>query len=339
MDHDGQVARLQEAAAQVGARFHTVECVGPCERSNVVIVRTGSQRRWLGHLGDAEVAVLADWVASGDGELSPAVARMEFEGLTGRSRRRFLGERGAELAELVAGLTSGSGTWTMGVPGAIAEFYTAVESPQITMATTDDSTSVTAIGSTGALRITIDAQTRSFCFGSTTAPEEPDAHIVVRTGPGIGSRDSLTELGPDPSPILPTVPGETAFDLGVGRDVARFMVRTADEALISVLRSAIGVTIDALSTQVWQALVDASPTRVVETALGRIEVTSPIPPPDGESPAGCHTHLLPDMLAQGEDLPADIYVPSGWRIGPIHYGAATAANSRLADGDPTAISG
>ncbi|MGF1593076.1 MAG: hypothetical protein ACFCUW_07340 [Kiloniellaceae bacterium] len=40
-----------------------------------------------------------------------------------------------------------------------------------------------------------------------------------------------------------------------------------------------------------------SPTRVVETAVGRVEVAVPIPPPGSRLPSGPRTHLLPGHLA------------------------------------------
>jgi hypothetical protein len=59
VDHDGQLAQLEAA----GARCHVVDCLGPCDRSNVVVVRRDEARWWFGEVFDA--GPLAAWVAQG----------------------------------------------------------------------------------------------------------------------------------------------------------------------------------------------------------------------------------------------------------------------------------
>ena len=67
VDHDAQVDRLQAAVAgRRRAKLYTTNCLGPCERSNVVVVRSGSERIWFGDVLDAtSTAALADWVEAG----------------------------------------------------------------------------------------------------------------------------------------------------------------------------------------------------------------------------------------------------------------------------------
>jgi hypothetical protein len=65
-------------------------------------------------------------------------------------------------------------------------------------------------------------------------------------------------------------------------------------------------------------LVEVSPTRVVETALGRVEVAAPIPPPAGRSPDGPHTHLLAEHLVAGRESPPGFDLP-GWAPAGIWY--------------------
>lgn len=73
VDHDAQVDRLQAAVAgRRRAKLHTTNCLGPCERSNVVVVRSGSERIWFGDVLDTTVtAALADWVEAGAPPLLP----------------------------------------------------------------------------------------------------------------------------------------------------------------------------------------------------------------------------------------------------------------------------
>lgn len=73
VDHDAQVDRLQAAVAgRRRAKLYTTNCLGPCERSNVVVVRSGSERMWFGDVLDTAVtAALADWVQAGAPPLLP----------------------------------------------------------------------------------------------------------------------------------------------------------------------------------------------------------------------------------------------------------------------------
>lgn len=57
---------------------------------------------------------------------------------------------------------------------------------------------------------------------------------------------------------------------------------------------------------------ELSPHRVVLARFARAEVYSPIPVPEGTSPTGPHTHLLPKLLASGRTHPATEPIPEGW---------------------------
>lgn len=79
VDH---AARLSALRALVGdaATVRVTDCLGPCERSDVVVVnpsrtarRSGARPVWLGRLnGRHEGAAIADWVRSG----GPGVAEL-----------------------------------------------------------------------------------------------------------------------------------------------------------------------------------------------------------------------------------------------------------------------
>ena len=55
---------------------------------------------------------------------------------------------------------------------------------------------------------------------------------------------------------------------------------------------------------VSKALMERAP-------AGRIEVFAAIPPPDGKSPDGLHTHLLPKLIASGRTHSANAPIPEG----------------------------
>lgn len=47
------------------------------------------------------------------------------------------------------------------------------------------------------------------------------------------------------------------------------------------------------------------------TAIGRVEVYAAIPPADGRSPDGPHTHLLPHLPREGRTHPPTVPIPAG----------------------------
>jgi hypothetical protein len=73
-------------------------------------------------------------------------------------------------------------------------------------------------------------------------------------------------------------------------------------------------------------ILHASPTRVVPSPVGRVEVFTPIPPPGGTSPAGPHTHFLPAHLAAGRETPPGMELPEALVPCAIFYPGAEAAS-------------
>jgi hypothetical protein len=59
-------------------------------------------------------------------------------------------------------------------------------------------------------------------------------------------------------------------------------------------------------------ILAANPHRVFVSRVGRIEVFQPIPPADGKSPDGPHTHVLPKLLHHRRTHPATEPVPDGF---------------------------
>lgn len=130
----------------------------------------------------------------------------------------------------------------------------------------------------------------------------------------------LTRLGfehgqlqrPGPAPDGRERPdGAVLFDLGLGHAQVRFMVRTADPAVAARLDALEGAPLAKVLAEAGSMLVEASPDRIVESPLARVEVTTPIPPPSGRSPMAPHTHLMPGVLALRRLLPPGIACPNG----------------------------
>lgn len=79
IDHDAELESLRNLVGGVG-NFRVTECLGPCERSNVVVVapsrcghRTGGRPTWLGFvLGAGMKEEIAGWLCNG----GPGLAEM-----------------------------------------------------------------------------------------------------------------------------------------------------------------------------------------------------------------------------------------------------------------------
>src|SRR6266851_1038968 len=90
-------------------------------------------------------------------------------------------------------------------------------------------------------------------------------------------------------------------------------LRRDDAETRAALREGVGRPLLAPGNPAGPAIARSSPTRVFASALARLEVHQPIPPPGGRSPDGPHSHLLPQYLregrahAPGSPLPAGLY--------------------------------
>jgi predicted metal-binding protein len=67
VDHVGHLDRLGRAAEAGGGQLRTVDCLGDCSHSNVVVVRRrGQPAKWIGDLNtDAAIESLSSWIESG----------------------------------------------------------------------------------------------------------------------------------------------------------------------------------------------------------------------------------------------------------------------------------
>lgn len=303
VDHDAQLEQLR-AAVPDGGRFWRVGCLGPCEAANVVVVRSGPVRRWFGHVLTPErTDRLADWIAAGAPEPVPAALR-SLEIAPDDIDVAFdpLDVDAADIAELVvATLEDGAGSWSVGVLGAVGEWF-----PDDTRTITVDGDTITAATTGGDLRLGVDATTRAY------AGRRRDGTIsrIVLAGPPVPVHCLVNERGPDGDGWL--------VDLGIGIGSCSFMMR-ADAALRAQLAPFVGGTWQQLLDGAGGAILAASPPRVITSNLGRLEVRNPIPPPDGRSPDGSHTHLLPAELELGRELLTGFVLAPGLHAGATFY--------------------
>ena len=213
-------------------------------------------------------------------------------------------------------LEAGRGTWVIGVVGAVAEF-TAAQSDKVEVHVDGDD--ITAYTKNGALRVKINDDIRALTFDLPDWGREPRIVLAVKRERGrLPVASGVVDLGPDTDALVQEQNAKL-YDLGLGRKEGRFCVRLGEGAAREALNGSKGLMFPQALPMIAGTLVAESPTRVVESALGRIEVQGQIPPPDAKSPAGPHTHLLPEHLETGRALPVGMDLPRAYLPGAIFY--------------------
>ncbi|MEL6958707.1 MAG: DUF1289 domain-containing protein [Pseudomonadota bacterium] len=213
-------------------------------------------------------------------------------------------------------LEAGRGTWVIGVVGAVAEF-TAAQDEQVDVHVDGDD--ITAYTKNGAVRIIVNDDVRALTFDPPDWGRDPRIVFAVKRERGrLPVASGVADLGPDAGALLQEK-STKLYDLGLARKEGRFCVRLGEGNAQEALDGSTGLAFPHALPMIAGPLVKESPTRVVESALGRIEVQGQIPPPDARSPAGPHTHLLTDHLETGRALPTGMDLPRAYLPGAIFY--------------------
>jgi predicted Fe-S protein YdhL (DUF1289 family) len=227
-----------------------------------------------------------------------------------------------EIAGFVSdNLRNRRGSWAVGCYGAVAEFRMEPGEP-------GDSAVAGAIIAArtrrGALRLRIGERVRALALYEQ--PGRPDLRAVIlvlpRNRAALPVATGLAPLGPDRHAILPAERQQGLYDLGLGRSTMRFCIRTAEPGLVGALDDAVGQAFPGSLQTIAAMVSQANPVRVVETAMARAEVRTPVPAAGSASPDGPHTHLLPELLAQGHEIAPDIEWPTAYAAGAIFYPGA-----------------
>lgn len=213
----------------------------------------------------------------------------------------------ATLSALALDPTNG---WSIGSFGAIGEFVRAADEPA-TIERTD--TLIEIVTARGGMRIASTGDVGAIAWDSLSADGESWGHAlaVCVPVPDIYGR-VIVALGLDSEALREEDRNDRLFDLGVGVGAVHMCLRTADPALIAALDASAGaslLTVPSLMAEV----IRAQPHRVLLSPIGRIEIYQPIPPADGKSPLGPHTHLLPKLLASGKAHSSNVPIPEGWQ--------------------------
>lgn len=186
--------------------------------------------------------------------------------------------------------------WSIGTWGAIGEFQYDAGEPGLIL----DLATLSVTSRRGALHIGDLSDARLFALVDDAGRTREIAFCSPRPA---ARRTTIHELD------------ETMFDLGIGAPHVDMMVRLRgdDGETRAALRAGLGRPLLAPGNPAGAAIARSSPTRVFASALARLEVHQPIPPPGGRSPEGPHSHLLPHYLkegrahAPGSPLPAGLY--------------------------------
>ena len=219
---------------------------------------------------------------------------------------------------VLSSLNNCQGTWVMGVVGAVAEFTVVGDAPKLAECTDG---MITAFTQNGAIKMLINDDVRALNFDTPNELLKPHVVLAVKRDRGrLPITENVADLGEDVNPLI-LESAKRVFDLGLGRKEARFCVRVNEGESQKALTRCSGQSFDVALPKISLPLRYDSPTRVVETALGRIEVQGQIPTPNANSPIGPHTHLLPDHLLSERALPVGMELPRAYLPGAIFYPA------------------
>lgn len=211
------------------------------------------------------------------------------------------------------GMADPDAGWNMGSFGAIAEFHHVAGDPEPGAVE-----ELMQFSHRGAIRIETLENVRPVAYETLSPKTHRWTQAVSLCLPvenaKMNRRTVLTELGMDHDAIRPQDRDAVLFDMGLDQPQVDFCVRTADPALLEVLRAREGQSLFDPANPAMRAILAAHPHRVALTRLGRVEVYQMIGGPDtgGVSPEGPHTHVLPKLLRADRTHSANTPVPDGW---------------------------
>lgn len=201
--------------------------------------------------------------------------------------------------------------WSLGTFGALAEFCRDGGEP-VALAHSDRA--VSAVTPRGGIRLEPRPDLR--LAASESATRESWSHRVSLCLPAeacaMNRRAQLTELGPDAEALREQDRAAILFDLGLDLLQVDACVRVSDPEVAAKLRECAARPVFAPGNPAMSFILAASPPRVFMGRIGRVEVYQPIPPPNGKSPEGPHTHVLPKLLQRKRTHAATEPVPDGY---------------------------
>ena len=210
------------------------------------------------------------------------------------------------MEDLLAWVADPDAGWSVGTYGALAEF---LRDPDETADVRRTPGRASVVTPRGGIEVRAHGDVLPVAWERRTGDSWSQAVALCLLVPS-GGRSVVTELGPDTGALRDEDRDAVLVDLGVGAPHLEACVRTRDASLLEALRAVEGRPL-AAADHLAAALVEAGPHRVFRTAVARLEVSTPIPPPTGTSPDGPHTHLLPRLLARGRTHAVTDPIPPG----------------------------
>lgn len=214
-----------------------------------------------------------------------------------------------EIFDLIAGFAvDPDHGWSIGSFGAIGEFVRDADEP----ATIERGPSrLEIVTPRGAMRVAPSADLVPLAWDSLSGDGESWGHALAFCCARPATPDrAIRALGHDGDALRPQDRGDRLFDMGVGSGAVIMALRTSEPALIAALEAVEGTPLLSAPALMGEVL-RAQPHRVLLSPAGRIEVFQPIPPPDGTSPEGPHTHLLTRLVPKDRAHSANVPIPDG----------------------------
>jgi hypothetical protein len=237
---------------------------------------------------------------------------------------------------LAAQMADHEASWSLGTFGAIAEF---ARDPDEPVELSRNSADLAAVTARGGIRIAPREDMRLFASESTTRESwsQRVSLCLPENRCAMNGRTALTALGPDAQALREQDREAVLFDLGLGTLQVDACVRVADPEVTAELLPFAGRSVFESGNPTMAIILAASPHRVFVSRLGRIEVFQPIPPADGKSPEGPHTHVLPKLLQHRRTHSATEPVPDGFvpcaHLYPAHPARDALGHDRPFDGE------
>lgn len=200
--------------------------------------------------------------------------------------------------------------WSIGTFGAIGEFFRDAEEPVLA----EDVERLTVATERGAMRLNLNGPIKPIAHETLSGNPQRWQHGLSVCLPlhaaEMGSRFTLTELGPDENSIRPDDRDAILFDMGLNAPHIDACIRTRDPDLLNILRTQCGRPVLDPDNPAMTAIIHHSPHRVFISRLGRIEVYQAIGLT--VTPEGPHTHVLPKLLASRRTHSANVPISAGY---------------------------
>lgn len=201
--------------------------------------------------------------------------------------------------------------WGLGSFGAIAEFTRDLDEP---VALNVTGPVLSAVTPRGGIRIVCCEGLRVVAFETAVGSSwNQNVALCLREDAApMHRRSVLTELGADREALRGEDKGSVLFDLELAIPHVDALIRVSDPVAIEQLRTQAGKNVFAPDSRAMGIVLVTQPHRVFISCCARVEVYQPIPLPDGRSPEGPHTHVLPKLLSAGRTHAATEPIPEGW---------------------------